>query len=130
MQLPSIEIFKILLGFILLLAGGIFLHHLIRIVGCNILKKEPLDEQNIETIISKTGIQREFIETIYKVSCANPQMYGENCISFSMPLTREEVQMMTTIVYRFGYAINSVSMPEGTHEHKRTTHTFVIENRK
>ncbi len=136
MQLPYFELFKILLGFVLLLVVGASLLDLIgkgrilkNLVDWYYRKKEPLNEQNIETIISKTGIQREFIETIYKVSRTNPTMYGENCISFSMPLTREEVQMVITIVYRFGYSINSVSMPGGTHDHKRTVHTFIIENR-
>lgn len=92
-------------------------------------KKEPFDEKNADLIVAKTGMQREFIKALYKISRRNPSMQGENCVSCSLSLNRGEVQQMMLLVFKFGYSINSVSMPEGTHEYKRTEHTFVIENR-
>lgn len=90
---------------------------------------ESFDEKNADVIVAKTGMQREFIKGLYRLNRHNPKMHDAKCISFSMAVNGREAQQVTLFVYGFGYAINSVSMPEGTHEYKRTMHTFIIENR-
>lgn len=90
--------------------------------------KEPFDKENATLIFENTGIHPDFIKTLYRLYYRNPHLQGERLVSFTFPLTASEMKMVSLLVYNNGYSVRSLQMPEGTHEHKRTPHTFTIEN--